>query len=482
LKGLPHRSATGYGIDLSAGRVTIVRASCARGRVETTVVLDEPLSAPGGTLPSVAAALAKDVERGAAAAACLPAHESFTRWLQTPLSSLSKARKVLPSLLDIQLPFPLESCVYHFPQCRRVEGAKGGAVDALAVAARTQDVAARLELLRQAGLDPERLDHEGIALWTQSLREMPIERESFRTVACVGEDHVALVFGRGTDFRAAHSVRLGLRDLPAGDAAALAPLVQRVRQAVRAQWPEAGGEAAQWVWAGPGAERPDVLEAVRDALAESGPVTFLSHRDPGSFLARALAVRAATAEPLPCNFRTGDLAHPIEARRRERAAARTALLLLAAGLALGAMNGGWRWLLARRMDRVQAAVGEAARGLAGMSRIPRGQEVLVAQRAIEERAGLTAPFLQAFHPPLASLVGDLLAEAREQGIALETLSIRADSATLGGTAGDWNRCEKLAELLRVRGYSASVDRQDAGSDERVHFTIRSSRPEGGPPR
>lgn len=479
MKGLSHRSTIGYGIDLSAGRIAIVRAAAGRGRVESSIVLNEPFPAAGGTLPSMAGAIGKDAARGAVVAACLSVPESFARWLQTPLSSVAKARKVLPSLLDIQLPFPLETCVYHFPQVRRAGGAKSGAVDALGVAARTQDIAARLALLRQAGLDPERLDHEGIALWTQSLREMPVERGASRVVAHVGEDHAALVIGRGADFLGAHGIRLGLRDLAAGDADALARFVQRMRQVALAQWPQAGEPAVQWVWTGPGAARTDLLDAVRAALADAGHVLFLSHREPDTFLARALATRAAADEPLACNFRTGEFAHPLATRRRDAAVARTALLLLAAGLLLGAMNGTWRGFLARRTARVQADVNETAQRLAKMSRIPRGQEVLVARRAIEERAGLTVPFLRAFDPSLANLVGDLLEAAREQAVMLDTLSIRADSATVGGAAEDWNRCETLAALLRDRGYSASVERQDAGTDERVHFTIRSSRPEGG---
>lgn len=490
MKRLSHRAAIGYGIDLSADHVTIVKGSSARGKVEHAVILDLPrserglpLSAPGGTLPGVAQAIAKDAEAGrAAAASCMAVHESFTRWLRTPLSSVNKARKVLPSLLDIQLPFPLETCVYHVLQFRRAAGAKRGPVDALAVAARAQDVAARLELLRESGLDPERLDHEGLALWTQGLREFPIERDAVRVVAFIGHDHSALVFGRGPDFQAAHSVRLGLRDFSPENAAALAPFAQRVRQALRAELPEGGEQAVQWVWAGPGADRPELLDALRAALGELENARFLSPRDPSSFLARALATRAVDAGPLSCNFRTGRLAHPLEGRRERAAEARAVASVLAAGLLLCALNGGWRWFLGYRMNQAQAAASETARRLAQMARIPKGQEVLVAQRAIEERAALTTPFLRAFERPLTSPITEILRVSREKGILLESLSMRADSATLAGSADDWNRCEALAELLREHGYSASVERQDAGTDERVHFTVKSSRPEGGPAR
>jgi Tfp pilus assembly PilM family ATPase len=480
VKGSSHRAATGYGIDLSADHVTVVQVSSVRGKIDHAVILDEPRSAPGGTLPSVADAIAKDTETGgAAAAACMAVHESFTRWLQTPLVSIAKARKVLPSLLDIQLPFPLETCVYHVLQFRRAAGAKAGAVDALAAAARTQDVTARLESLRQSGLDPERIDHEGLALWSQALREFPVERDALRVVAFIGHDHSSFVFGRGPDFQAAHSVRFGLRDVVSGTADATTQLAQRARQAVRTLLPDSAEQAVQWIWTGPGVERADVLDAIRAALGELGTARFLTPAEPASFLARALAVRAVEADSLSCNFRTGALAHALEGRRALAAEARAATAILAAGLLLCALNGGWQWFLGRRMDQVQLAVNETARSLAKMDRIPKGQEVLVARRAIEDRAAMTLPFLHAFEPPLTSVITDTLRAAREKRITLESLSLRVDSAALTGSAEDWNHCEALAELLRERGYSASVERQDAGNDERVHFAIKSSRTDGG---
>ncbi len=470
-----YRPPVSYGVDLSADHLVVVRSARTRKGVEPATLLDQD----GDALPdALRAELDAAVSGGrAVVAGCLAAHETVTRWLQTPLASVSKARKVLPSLLDIQLPFPLESCVYDFVEFRRSPERR---VDALAVAARVQDAAARIETFRKAGLDPARLDHEGLALWTLSIRERPMERNASRVVAFLGHDRIALVLGAGESFRSAHSLRIGVRDLfPGGDAGTpdrLRPFALRVQQVLGASLAELDAATLQWVWTGPGAARPGVLTALQSALSGLSVARFLSHEDPASFLARALAARALEPGPLDCNFRTGALAHPMEARQREGRARRAAAALLAAGLVLCAANGAWRTFLAHRERAAQAAVTALAQELSQLSRIPRGQEALVARRALDERAPLVQPFLQAFEPSLTSLLADLLAAAKENRIVIESLSLGNDSASLRGAAEDWNVCERLADRLRSRGFAAQTDREDAGADERVHFAVKANRP------
>ncbi len=98
-----------FGIDFSASKSVIVRA-VGRGRRVRFEALP---------------ALPEQVE----CAAALPTYECFARRIVAPLASAEKARKVLPSLLDVQLPFPIEKCVSLFPEVI----AAGAHSDALAV-------------------------------------------------------------------------------------------------------------------------------------------------------------------------------------------------------------------------------------------------------------------------------------------------------------------------------------------------------------
>ena len=111
--------------------------------------------------------------------------------------------------------------------------------------------------------------------------------------------------------------------------------------------------------------------------------------------------------------------------------------------------------------------------------MPRGQEVLVAERAGREQAPLTAPFLEAFEPSLMNLVGGIVDLARKQNMTLEFLSLKKDDAIIRGAAAEWSQGELLAGLLRNLGFTTEIQRQDAGADERVHFTLKARRAAGG---
>ena len=471
---LVYQVNTCYGVDLSPGRLIIVKSTRRHGGkgAEFSVVCDQ---APEAVSPDVLETIRSEMSKGQAAiAACLPSSESFARWLQTPLASKAKARKVAPSLLDIQLPFPLEECVYDMVRFR-VSG--DGKIDALAVAARTQDITARLDLFQRAGIEPMRLDHEAFALWTQALREIPVERNALRVVAYVGADHSTLVFGHGTEFLSTHSIRAGAAELEAAGSETARRFNLRAQQLLRAQLAEPGAQAVQWIWAGLAASKT-FTQTLESGLQPLGEIGFLAARDPARFLARAVAGSVLEGEPLSCNFRLGTLAHPAELRHRSRQKSRVAVAFLAAGLLLCGLNAGWRILLARQKQAVQEKLTSLAQQMSQMGRVPRGQELLVAERAGREQAPLSAPFLEAFEPSLMAVIGGIVELAHKHNMAIEFLSLKKDAVTIRGAAAEWTQGELLAGFLRDRGFTADIQRQDAGADERVHFNLKAQLPAG----
>ena len=469
-----YRVNTCYGLDLSASRLVIVKSTRRHGGkgAEHSLVCDHP---SGDAVQDILENIRGEVAKGrAVTAACMPSSESFVRWLQTPLASPSKARKVAPALLDIQLPFPLEECAHDIVRFRKTGDGK---FDALAVAARTQDIATRLDRFRQAGIEPMRLDHEALALWAQSLREIPVECKAIRVVAFIGGDHSTLAFGRGADFLSAHSIRVGTGELETVNSEAARRFVLRAQQLLRAQISEPGDQIVQWIWTGPVVSQT-FTRALEDGLRPFGNVCFPAVRDSSRFLARAVTESVLDGEPLSCNFRIGLLAHPEETRHRRRQKSRIATAVLVAGLLLCGLNAGWRVLLVRQKEAVQEKLTSLALQMSQTSRAPKGQEALVAERAVREQAPLAAPFLEAFEPSLTTVMARIIALAHKHNLAIEYLSLKKDAVSIRGAAAEWSQGELLTDLLRQRGFVADIQRQDAGADERVHFTLKAQRPAG----
>ncbi len=432
------------GVDFGSARATAIEGRRKRGTFEFRA------AEAGNTAPCAAA---------------LPIHLAFIRRLTAPLPSIEKARRVLPSLLDIELPFPLESCAYSFLNLARTPQ---NDIETLAVAARTEDVAAYLNRLNQAGIDPLVLEHEAIALWRQSVEEAPLAREQNRLLIYLGDDRTGLVAGSGRGLDAATGLRQPAAELLNTQTGA----AQRLALWWRAQRDRANGGDWHLAWCGPGADKPELRRAIAAALSPDGACKEITHRDPATFLARSLATGLLTGESFEGNLRQGAHAHPAATAHAQRSARGRLWALGAAALLLIGINVAWTTLLNRARDQWQRRLESEAALVAGTDRLPRGQETLAAQRALESQAAGWAAFNRTREPGAEQLLAQLLRVAQPYGITFHNLVIRPNSLILNGTAEDWNDGERLAAAFTGDGWRIELDRSDAGADERVHFSLK----------
>lgn len=450
-----------YGVDLQAGKPVIVRAERARGRVSCF-----PVSSGD---PSFVNA----VKSGKAiVAGSLTAGESLSCWLEVPFSSRQKALKVLPTLLDVQLPFALEDCAYDFitagdSQSSGFQGWKEGKSEkttALAVAARFVDVRKKIDAFKTFGMSPVVLDQEGLALWSQSLSEiavLPGAEHAPRVVIYLGSDRVTVAIGRGAEFISAHGVGQ--------------PNAGQIARLLKAQLgtPKGKMEAEVcWFWAGPGVVNSDLRSSLQQSLSVDWPGTSVVHDQPETFLARAVATRAITGGPLRCNLRSGVLQHEMITRRAEKEHAWTASLGLAAGILLCAVNIAWGIMVNNRENRLENTVAEVKDRLAGYHVAAMGENgIKMVREALGPRKELLKPFLRGFEPSLAGKVVSLTELAKKNDLRYETFSLSRDNVSVGGTAGGWKKCESLLDALKQMGYAVKMDRKESMADERISFSI-----------
>ena len=447
------RPATAWGLDLQAGGGIAVLADRS-GRVIAR-------AAPASS------ARAEDAGARDPVSACLASEESLLLWISAPIASVQKAVRVFPSLLDIQLPFPIESCVARFLAIGKTPE---GTTRALAVAARTETVKRRIEACRAAGWDPLIMDHEGIALWARGLAEYPDVRPGrVRVIACLNPDRVVLVFGK-SEILGVHVIRRQPGDPDASDAGALAG---RIRRALQPELEE--NAAVQWLWCGPRAGDGVFTGALHAALAGYWPGECATLPDPAAFLARALAARLARPGALAINFRAGELAHPAIARHVARRRRGALILLLAAGAALLGINVLWRSAAAAMVKRESRAVAALAAGLAPGARIPPGMEVREALKAVERSAGETAAFRGAIEHSLLPDLAAIAGAAREQRAIIGSLTLKSGRIEISGAAPGWPACERLAGAVNALGFTARLERKGAEPDGRMRFALEGDR-------
>jgi hypothetical protein len=198
-------------------------------------------------------------------------------------------------------------------------------------------------------------------------------------------------------------------------------------------------------------------------------------REPAAFLARALARRAGGSCALPCTLRRDAGEHPALRRRREQSLARAQIIALAAGLALliGALA--WQTWLDRRTEGLRAELNRQAVALTGLSRVPRGQELELARRALAERGRRSDPFLAAVSGSTLDLVTRRSAATREAGATQDRRQGEGPAFELVGRAPDRAAGERLVAALAAQGWNSELSQGEAGADARTPFTVKGAR-------
>jgi len=389
--------------------------------------------------------------RGAVVAAGLSPRTAVTAWVKAPFNNRRKALRVVPALLDIELPFPLEDCIWTVAAERA--GAEGREI--LAVAARQADVRKRLDELASVDVDPHVLDHEGLALWSHSLETCPPgSDERYRAVCYLHAEGAVLALGERGDLRGVYTV-------PATGHDQLERLfVARFGRDWRA--PEHPPGSVALIVCGPDVEGQARLRA---AIDSPEAVRWIVPDDPERFLARALALRAARPDgPLACNLRKGPLAHPGTLGRERRALAGALLTLALAGLLAGAAGLGTRRAARVRLGVLNRTVAAEASRVAGYPVLSRGADAVnEAARAVNERLAVAPLFAQQLEPSLLTALQHVLqGVAAGEGAAIERLAFSLD-----GDAGLVLRVPDADALAHILGQWAVTGlRPDGPPDTR----------------
>jgi general secretion pathway protein L len=156
---------TWLGIDIgrAAVKVALVRSAYRRTTLEalTSVDIDEEKGLQPAIRDAVAAALGGEVTTNDGIAVALDGSRAAIRTLQIPSSAQKQLADVLPFELEAQLPFELTDSVFDFRTMTprpTVDGEPAAMLDVFVGVARTDDVRARIDLVKGAlGTEPERV-------------------------------------------------------------------------------------------------------------------------------------------------------------------------------------------------------------------------------------------------------------------------------------------------------------------------------------
>jgi len=442
---------TAYGIDISGNRVFLVRATLSGGTARYSRAEAGDAAVRDATGP-----------RGMAAAA-LNGRECFARWLDLPAVSSKNVLKVLPTVLDLQVPFPIEDCVYTFPVVDEVTHGKSRA---MAVAIRKSDIETGIKRYKDSGFDPAILDHEGLALWTQSLLELPASANTIRLVVYIGLDRWVAVIGAGPVYFSSHYAK-------PGDGASFHRIVLSGLDAVRAGRPDVSAASTKVMWClcGQGASDQSSVESILSLFSSDCRSGVKIHSEPELFLARSVARRALVNDGLSCNMRIGAYEHTAMVSRKEGRVLRSAIAMALSGIlligvsvaVLSGMKSQLNTLDSRFREKVSEVAGSKLKGQKG------AQAIAIAQRVLSVREYEQRHFVS--ESLMAQCANELMAACVSGKTIIDSLSLSDEQSVLNGVVASKEGIDVLDSILQKYGYLTKANIHSRQAETGLLFTI-----------
>lgn len=384
------------------------------------------------------------------AAIALPVKLTFCRRITSPLKSNRKTRRIIDSLLDIELPFAVEQCV-----TATVENRMEDAADIMVTGCKKNDLAAFLKYTKN--IDPVIIDHQGLALWTGSLHEIPPQKESItRLVIWLDAENTCVAVGQGTVFIDAHPLR--------GDPVeAFNRLVRHYTDKLENDWEAviAGEIADTGMW-----------EAI---IKERGGRCVMPHQ-PQSLLARSVARRALYEGAYRCNIHPAPETHvwvKNGLRKNDFIRGGTAALI---ALAIGTGSICIQSRITEMEKQVSNRLTQLADETAGFNVSARGQHrIEVVRRAVAERRNQMQPLEYVSSPPVSPWLNLLYQKADSAGLRFSEISIAPYRIRISGQSPSRNATESLRQALLNDGWRISLN--DYQSLDNINtFTVEAQKP------
>jgi general secretion pathway protein L len=212
---------TWLGIDVgrAAVKVALVRSAYRKTTLEalTSVDIDESKGLQPAIREAVAAALGGAVTSSDGIAVAIDGSRAAVRTLQIPASAQKQLAEVLPFELEAQLPFELTDSVFDFRTMapRHTAGETNTMIDVLVGVARTEDVRARIELVKGAlATEPERVGVGALPLANLTPFIAPLSEEGPVVLVDLGAVASEFIVLRGGEPVFARTLSFGTRGLP----------------------------------------------------------------------------------------------------------------------------------------------------------------------------------------------------------------------------------------------------------------------------
>jgi general secretion pathway protein L len=301
------------GIDVGSSYVRAVLLRTSYRRILIEAMTEVEISRAPEIVDVIRMAAGPLVSPGESVAVNLEGERTFIRRIEIPAAAAKQLTEVLPYELESELPFELADAIYDHSVLRQVSDEE--ALPVFAVVARTDDVRARIDLVKLAiGEEPERVAPGGLALTSLAAIIPEVGAPGPVAVIDLEEGRSELVIIERGEATFARTLSRGTAGLPAS-----APALARELRQSFASWRVNDGTRPEVVYlVGTGAGTPGArafLEGELGIEVQDLPPARLDDEAPDKLasvprFAKALSLALSlTARGKGYNLRRGPLAY-----------------------------------------------------------------------------------------------------------------------------------------------------------------------------
>jgi general secretion pathway protein L len=397
-----------------------------------------------------------------AIATTLPGTQISHRLLHLPFRETAKLQATIPFEIESEVPLDIESSVVAW----KLVGEASHSATVLAAVARNEDVAAHLELLAEAGIDPALVTLGTVA--TSTLLDPTPEKTLIIDSLADG----GLILWQDGEILKLHSL---------GNAEATGSAASENDQTSEQPDPE-----IRWALAAYQTDRPDrILRLGEAALPDdldlpgglspepfrSATPEWLSAVPDNAFRAAALAQAAGEPPQQWLNFRTGAFVYHAPSEEARRQLRRTGWIAAAAALIL---FGTWLVMFAERqaeLDDLRSEITAQTRSIA--PKAPRGTEVRRVRAALEqlEKKSALLGGANTGAPTLDRLLAIHAAIPKEVPLEVADLTMDSSGVRFRGRTDTFESVDIVSSALASLPEFSAANVQDvkAGVDGRIEF-------------
>ena len=134
---------------------------------------------------------------------------------------------------------------------------------------------------------------------------------------------------------------------------------------------------------------------------------------------------------------------------------------------------GFEFFLKKQDREYQAVIDRQYLDIVGAPNVQRGQEVLLAGRALETIQRQNKPFIEVFDPSLCKPAGAFLRAAYQQDVHIRKFSIDGEHIEVEGLIPDWELSGVLQSVVEAEGYEVEITKGE-DKQSRTSFMLKAT--------